>query len=272
MIGINKQTQVFVSLAEKPGNFGAVFFNFLFQKLSLNSIYKPLRVQAKDLAPAVAGIRSLGISGAGITMPHKQAVMKYLDKVDPVAKRIGAVNTIVNHRGLLTGYNTDYYGVKAALKKVPNLRRKSVLLLGAGGIARTFALALKQSGARQVYITNRNEAKGRAIARTFKLRYYSYERRADLLVNLFINASPLGMLASDALPVPEKFLRTIQNVIDVVVSAKKTRLIKMAEKLKLKTVAGLQITTEQAAAQFKLYTGEYPPDNLVKQAIEEYLK
>ena len=93
---IDKETVVCISLAEKPGNLGATIFNTTFQELSMNYIYKPFLVRSGDLENAILGIRALNIRGCGVSMPHKVSVMQYLDKIDPVAKEIGAVKTIVN--------------------------------------------------------------------------------------------------------------------------------------------------------------------------------
>ena len=105
---ISKDTILCISIAERPGSLGATIFNNAFEKLSLDYIYKPLLVKAKDLEIAVLAIRALCIRGCGVSMPHKIEVIQYLDKVDMTAKKIGAVNTIVNNDGTLTGYNTDF--------------------------------------------------------------------------------------------------------------------------------------------------------------------
>ncbi len=103
---INKDTQVCISFAKRPGNFGATVFNAAFEALNLNFIYKPFQLDEGKLEEAVKAIRVFGIRGCGVSMPHKVNVLRYLDELDPAAEKIGAVNTIVNTDGVLKGYNT----------------------------------------------------------------------------------------------------------------------------------------------------------------------
>lgn len=269
---LTKDTQLCASIAERPGNFGTIFFNELFKELDLDFIYKAFRVEAKNLPAAIAGIKALGIRGVGVTMPHKLAVMKYLDVIDPTAREIGAVNTIVNNNGVLSGYNTDYYGVKKALEMIPDIAKKRVLLVGAGGIGRTFALVLRQLAVKEVFICNRDPAKARALAKEFKISYLPYMKRGHVEADVLINATSMGMSAGDDMVVPKKALPGFKAVIDVVVSPKKTLLIRAAEKLDLQTVPGLAITTQQALAQLKLYTGARPGVMVVEKAINAYFK
>src|SRR5438046_2951853 len=133
---ITKDTTCCISIAGSPGNFGATLFNTAFEALSLDYIYKPFRVMPEDLSKAVAGIRAFGVRGCGVSMPHKIKVLDLLDAIDPLAEEIGAVNTIVNNNGKLTGYNTDVSGAMRALKERYDVRGKSAHIIGSGGVAR----------------------------------------------------------------------------------------------------------------------------------------
>jgi len=271
-VKITKDTECCISIASSPGNFGSNFFNMAFEQMSLDYIYKPLRVEAKDLAGAIAGVRAFKIRGCGVSMPHKQKVLKYLDEINEVAKKIGAVNTIVNDNGRLIGYNTDYLGALAVLKEIPQIKNKSVLVIGAGGASRAIIMALKKINPRKITITNRNEARGKAIAKEMALLYYPYIKRGEIAADILINATPVGMSADDKPIMDKDALKRYETVIDVVVSSKKTPLINMGEKLNLKIIPGFKISIHQALVQFKLYTGVEVPINIVKRAIRSYLK
>lgn len=269
---ITKDTQLCISIAARPGNFGTVFFNELFGKLGLDFLYKAFKVEPKNLSAAIAAIRALGIRGAGVSMPHKQTAMKYLDVVDAKAKKIGAINTIVNRQGKLIGYNMDYYGAVAALKKISSVNKKRVMLIGAGGIARAIAMALKDLKVRNVTVINRDSNKAKSIAKAFGFRYHSYTKKVEITGDLLINATSMGMSSEDGLILEYQDLRKFKAVIDVIVSTKKSKLIQTAEKLGLQAVTGITITTGQATAQFKLYTGITPSNKLVKAAINSYFR
>ncbi|MBI4008971.1 shikimate dehydrogenase, partial [Candidatus Roizmanbacteria bacterium] len=128
-----------------------------YKKLGIDSefIYLSAEVKSEDLKMAIDGARILGIRGISVTMPHKQEVMKYLDKIDKEAKKIGAVNTIVNNDGTLIGFNTDSIGALEALEKKTNLKGKKVAVIGAGGAARAIIYGLKKKGSK-VQIFNRS--------------------------------------------------------------------------------------------------------------------
>lgn len=110
---INRDTQLCMSLAGRPGNFGTRFHNYLYEKLGLNYIYKAFTTQ--DIAAAVNGVRALGVRGCAVSMPFKESCIPFLDALDPSAKAIDSVNTIVNDDGRLTGLNTDYIAVKSLI-------------------------------------------------------------------------------------------------------------------------------------------------------------
>jgi shikimate dehydrogenase len=143
-MNINTETTLCISIAAKPGNFGANFHNSAYKHLNLNWVYLPRKVvSAADLERAINGVRALDTKGCSVSMPHKETVIQYLDDFDISAERIGAVNTIVqNESGFLKGYNTDFYGAKKALEKA-EIKGKEVLMIGAGGAAKAVGLAVK---------------------------------------------------------------------------------------------------------------------------------
>ncbi len=254
--------------------------NAAFRKLGLDFAYLPFRVLPADLAQAIDAMRALHIRGLNVTIPHKVAVMPLLDRVDPVAERIGAVNTIVNENGVLTGYNTDAGGFLKPLEtRGVHLAGKSVALIGAGGAARAIVFALIESGAR-VTILNRSE---RNLARlsqrlpsaavdimrleTTNLR--SAIARADLLVN----STPVGMTpAVDETPVPPEMLRRGLLVYDVVYNPPHTRLLTDAAAAGGKAIGGLDMLVWQAALAFEKWTGQAAPVSLMKTTALRLLR
>lgn len=268
---INKDTIVCVSIAEKPGNFGAVVFNTAFEELSMNYIYKPFKLEAKNLREAIAAIRVLGIRGCGVSMPHKITAMQYLDIVDKTAQSIGAINTIVNNKGILTGYNTDYEAAKILTKNTYNVRGKAAVIAGAGGAARSIVTALKENGAKEITVTNRDAIRGKKFAKEFKITYVQWENRKDLAGNLLINATPVGMKSKDICNFENKTIKRFEIVLDVVVNFSKTNLIKRAQTLRKQVITGITMASLQGIVQFKLYTGLDLPKKVIEKSMNLFL-
>jgi shikimate dehydrogenase len=166
---INKDTQLCVSLAGRPGNFGTRFHNFLYRELGLNFIYKAFTT--RDIASAIAGIRALGIRGCAVSMPFKEACIQYLDELDTSAKGILSVNTIVNTDGYLKAYNTDYTAVAELIRSSEIPVSTDFALQGSGGMAKAVACALWDAGLANALILARNEATGTALARQYGFQW-----------------------------------------------------------------------------------------------------
>ena len=166
---INKDTQLCISLAARPGNFGTRFHNFLFRELGLNFIYKAFTT--RDIGSAIRGVRALGIRGCAISMPFKEACIEYLDELDRSAKRIMSVNTIVNTDGYLKAYNTDYTAVSKLIRSSGIPSSAGFALLGSGGMAKAVACALRDAGFSNGLIVARNEATGPALAHQYGFRW-----------------------------------------------------------------------------------------------------
>ena len=162
-----------ISLSARPSNNGTRFHNHLYDQLGLNWIYKAFA--PTDLGQAIAGVRGLGIRGCAVSMPYKEDVIALVDVMDPSAKAIDSVNTIVNDGGTLTAYNTDYTAIEQLLQRNAVPSAYSVLLRGAGGMAKATAAALRDAGFRDVTVIARNEEAGRALA-----GLYGFAWRADV--------------------------------------------------------------------------------------------
>lgn len=264
-IRINKDTQLCMSLAARPGNFGTRFHNFLYRELGLNYIYKAFTT--RDLAAAIGGIRALGIRGCAISMPFKEACIEYLDELDPSAKGIMSVNTIVNTDGHLKAFNTDYTAVFQLIRSAGIPSSTGFALRGSGGMAKAVACALKDAGFEDGTIVARNEAAGRALAAHYGFRWT--KNLEDERPGLLVNATPVGMAGgaeAEQLSFPEELIREAQFVFDVVALPPETPLIKLATPLGKKTITGAQVIALQAIEQFVLYTGVRPDTQLVEKA------
>ncbi|GAH82415.1 unnamed protein product, partial [marine sediment metagenome] len=223
--------------------------------------YAYITLRASEIERAIETIRARDIRGASVTTPHKVTALKSLDRLDPTAKAIGAVNTIVNDNGVLTGYNTDGEGALKALKEVTDLGGKRVVLVGSGGAALAIAAALKENGAKLV-ILNRDEAKARQLADKVGaedagvLSKISLVTKADIL----INATTVGMSPeTKETIVPQEFLHDHLTVFDIVYNPKETRLITEARARGCAVVYGYKMLLYQAARQFELFTGRPAP-------------
>jgi len=253
--------------------------NSAFAALELNWCYVPLPVPPERLREAVAGLRALGFMGANVTVPHKEAVMPYLDEVALEAQAIGAVNTIAVRDGNLIGYNTDWRGFLAALSESgfdPQGRR--VVVLGAGGAARAVVYALAQAGA-QVTVLNRTPTHAQALIQDFSPLFPSSsllslpltpqtleERSAE--AHLLVNATPVGMwpevdesLWPEGLPFPGHL-----TVFDLVYNPRQTKLLQQARRAGAKVIGGLGMLVHQGAVAFELWTGREAPIETMYEA------
>lgn len=269
---ITKDTICCISIASKPGNFGSLVFNQTFQSLSMDYIYKPFCVVPKDLKKAVEAVRVIHIRGCGVSMPHKTVIGQYLDKIDPIAKEIGAINTVVNTDGVLTGYNTDVIGVQRALEMNYKIKGKTAHIIGCGGAARAAIVALKKGGCKVITISSRDDKKAKKIAHEFKVTYCSNLKRNTINADLLINATPVGMSPnSNEMIVEIDEIRKYNAVMDVVVSPLHTKLIQTAKKQRKIVIPGYVMSLEQAAAQFTLYTLKEAPRTLMLKYVKSIL-
>lgn len=231
-------------------------------------IYFRAEVKPESLKMAIDGVRSLNIRGVSVTMPLKEEIMKYLDEIDETAKKIGAVNTVLNEDGKLIGYNTDWVGAIIALEKKKNLKDKKAAVIGAGGAARAIVYGLCKKGAK-VKIFNRTLERAEELAKEFGC---SFGEMGDIReigeYEIIINATSVGM-NEDKSPLPKEFLNRNQIVLDAVYSPKETRLIKDAKDKGAKVVYGYEMLLYQGVEQFKMYTGLDAPVEAMRKVLEK---
>jgi shikimate dehydrogenase len=242
--------------------------NTAFKHLKLNYVF--LAFEVEQLREAVMGIRALNLKGVSVTIPHKVEVMDYLDDIEEVAQRIGAVNTILNQEGRLLGYNTDCSGAIKALEEKIELRGKKVMLLGAGGAARAIAFGLKGKGA-DLTILNRTVKKAEVLASELNCQYGGLELVKSFKPDILINTTSLGMYPEvDDIPVRKEFLKDML-VFDIVYNPLKTCLIREAEQNGCGSILGVEMFINQAALQFELWTGKKAPIDLMREVVVEEL-
>ena len=228
--------------------------------------YLPLPVQPERLADAIRGLRALGFSGCNVTIPHKLDVLKLMDAVDPVAQRIGAVNTIVvQDDGTLSGFNTDAYGFLASLRDVrPDWKASDgpVAVLGAGGASRAVVVALLDDGASEIRLLNRTKARAQELAQIdpSRIRVIEWDMRNDALdgAALLVNTTSQGMIGYPPLDVALDALPTNAMVCDIVYNPLETPLLAAALKRGNTAVDGLGMLLHQAVPGFEAWFGVRP--------------
>ena len=253
-----------------------IMHNAAFASLGMNRIYVPMT--AADPAQAVPGLRALGFRGVSVTVPHKEAVIPFLDAVDPVAEQIGAVNTLLLRQDsagkvLIEGYNTDWLGANAALTAAKvRLQGSRVLVAGAGGAAKAVAFGLQQAGA-EVLITNRSAANGQALAAWLNCKFIPLQEAGQQAGDVFINTTSVGMEPDmDGCVVSPEMLRNFSAVMDIVYAPLETRLLREAKAAGCAAVDGLAMLLHQGAEQFRLWTGQPAPEAVMRAALEEELR
>lgn len=240
-----------------------------YKKLGIDDEYIYLRAEVKPnhLKMAMDGLKAFSIRGCSVTMPHKQEAMKYLDKIDKDAKKIGAVNTIVNSGAKLTGYNTDWIGAITALEGKTNLKGKKAAVIGAGGAARAIVYGLIKKGV-QVKIFNRSKNKAKQLAEEFGCDFEDLGHLEQVLkMDIIINATSVGMNENKSV-IDKKFINKNQIVFDVVYSPKETKLITEAKMKGAKVIYGYEMLLYQGVAQFELYTKMKAPIEIMRKTLE----
>lgn len=270
---INSKTKLCVIIGDPvEHSLSPQMHNAAYEALKIDDefVFIAARVKKQDIKAAVEAARALGIRGLTCTIPHKLSVMRYLDKVDEIAKNIGAVNTVVNDGGVLIGYNTDWLGAVTPLTQLGSLAGVSVALIGAGGAARACAFGLSQKGAR-VTIYNRTKENAKALAKEVGGAAKSLEEIAGVReADIIVNASSVGMApAADASPVPKEYLKKTHIVFDVVYNPRETKLLREAKAAGARVISGLEMLLHQGVAQFEYYTGYKAPIEAMRQALNK---
>ncbi|WP_292387718.1 shikimate dehydrogenase [Methanosarcina sp. UBA5] len=258
--------------------------NAAFSALGMDCIYHAFRVKPEKLEKAILGAEAMGLGGLNLTVPLKETALK-LDciKPDPLAERIGAVNTIVfGENGEIKGYNTDGLGAKQALQNAAvEIKGSKIVVAGAGGAARAIAFQLAADGA-EITIVNRTEGRAIELAKDISAAALSGDvtgrglsELKDLLqdTDVLINTTTLGMHPNiDTAIATAEDLHPSLTVFDIVYNPLETRLLKEAKASGAKTVSGVLMLVYQGAEAFRLWTGIEPPVELMKKTVLEALQ
>lgn len=256
------------------------------EALGIDMVYLAFRVSPERLGRAVESIRTLGLRGANITIPHKEAVLEFLDEVDETARVLGAVNTILNNNGALKGYNSDSVGYMWSLEAETDFipRGRTAIVVGAGGAARAVVYGLAAGGAARIIIANRTDFRAEVLSEELAavcpgveispssldaLKLSGYLEKTDLLVN----ATSIGMEGGGKgeLNLPLERLNKDAVVSDIVYTPMETGLLKKARGLGLRTHGGLGMLVGQGAKSFEIWTGQKAPVEVMREAALEAL-
>ena len=267
---LSKASRVYGVIADPVGHsISPAVHNRAFQARRIDAVYLPFLVPSPHLRDFMGLATSLPVTGFSVTIPHKQRVLRYLDAVDPLAKRIGAVNTVWRKAGKWRGLNADAPAVITPLARHLRLARKSVLLVGSGGAARAAAFALTDEGAR-VSIVGIEQPQVCALARACGGEVLLEGQLGKRHFDALIHATPLGMFPNvegcyfqDRIPA--------DIVLDMVYNPLETALVRRAREQGKIVVPGLQMFLEQAARQFEVWTGESAPRPAMEKAAREAL-
>ena len=245
--------------------------NAAFAALAMPHTYELWHTESDDVASKVTSLRDPGIAGANVTVPHKQAVMPFLDEITEAAHRIGAVNTIIPRGDRLVGDNTDAYGFTAAiLEKYPDFAAETAVVLGAGGASRAVVVALQQMGAREVVVVNRTESKAQAISDELGASHVPWSALADLVENasIVVNATSLGWHDEEVLPA-EVMKRIPVTSMAVDLTYRNTPFLLGAAAYGVKHLDGLGMLIHQGARSFELWFEVQPPVEVMRAALSD---
>jgi len=243
--------------------------NRAFQARRMDAVYLPFLVQPAQLKDFMTMAENLPVAGFSVTIPHKQKIVRYLDVVEPLARRIGAVNTVWRKAGKWRGANTDAPGITVPLSKHLRLARSSILVAGNGGAARSAAFALADAGA-TLAITGRNPDRVRALAKACGAEPVPRDQAAARTFDALVHATSLGMCPNaNEIFFPDRIPAGV--VFDMVYNPLETLLIRRAREQGAEVVPGIEMFLEQATRQFEIWTGDSAPRAAMQKAALEAL-
>ena len=251
-----------------------------FRACQLNYRYLNILVKPEDLEQAILGMKAMNMKGINLTIPHKCAVLPYLDGISKEASIIGAVNTIVVKDNKLFGENTDGKGFLISLRENNvAIQGQRIMVLGAGGAARAIAVELALAGAGKITIVNRNKHRGEELTNLIQEKtscqaeFVPWDKTISIPeeTNILVNATSIGLFPNvEQKPdIEESSLHPSLVVCDVIPNHPRTKLLQMAGHKGAKTIDGLGMLVNQGAINFQLWTGKTAPVEIMKQAIQK---
>jgi len=272
---IDMDTEVYGVIADPIGHsLSPIIHNAAFRALNMDKVYVPFRVPREHLEDFLHYSRQLSVSGLSVTIPHKEAIIPYLERTDTAVDHIGAANTVVFDGFDKSGYNTDH---RAALESIERgLRRgedvdlftgRTALVLGAGGSARAVVYALQSRGV-SIVIASRTLKRAQDLAKSFRARAVPWHERQTVECDMLVNCTPIGMHPHvDESPVSDDDLNRAMIVFDLVYNPEQTLLVKQARDKECSVVTGVDMFVRQAAHQFKFFTGEEAPEEVMRTTL-----
>lgn len=278
----------FITLLGKPlgQSFAARMQNAAYRAMGENLLYFYTEVENDHLGQVVEGLRYLPFAGFAVTKPNKVEVLQYLDELDPLCKKMGASNTVVNQGGKLIGYNTDGVGFRVSLKEETDVdpAKSDFFCAGAGGAGRAICSILAYDGAKKLYIYDAADAAAKELVDDINTNFapiaehvpFADQKAAmDIAHNadVLMNATGLGMFTSqDKTPFPKEIIRKEQVCFDATYNPAKTRFLEEAESLGCTILNGLGMSLHQGAAQIKLWTGKDAPVDVMREELMAILR
>ncbi|MGM7635690.1 shikimate dehydrogenase [Bacillus sp. Hm123] len=257
-----------------------VMHHSAFAALSVDGYYHPFHIKPDDLADAVKGMKAIGVEGFNVTIPHKTAIIPLLDKVDPLAEAIGAVNTVVREEDQWVGYNTDGLGyVRALREEYPGvLEDQHVLIVGAGGAARAIFYTLASEGVSRITLANRTPEKAQAMIEACPYEVegtvLSLEEAEEKLAeyDVIIQTTSIGMAPQvEDMPIALDHLKAMAFVSDIIYNPLETKLLQEAKKQGAYTQNGLKMFVYQGALAFEKWTGIFPDVQQMEKVVLQQL-
>lgn len=278
---INAETTVYGVVGDPIGHsLSPLIHNAGFRQLGINAVYVPFMIPERYFTEFLKGAHKFGVNGLSVTIPHKESAAYAAKACDLVVRSTSSANTLLNRPLGWEGFNTDYQGVVDALvgglPPLPSgepaeLKARQVLILGAGGVARSIGFALLQQGA-IVTISNRTTERAQRLAMVLNCRHQDWVSRHNVLADIVINATSLGMYPDEnATPIHGSFFRPGMVVFDTVYNPENTLFLKEARERGSVVVTGLELFIRQGAAQFQHFTGMAPPAELMRQVARQAL-
>lgn len=281
-MGIDGKTKKVGLIGHPVGHsFSPLMHNAAFEFLKMNYVYVAFDVNPEFVEDSVHGLSALGFRGVNVTVPHKEAVMPFMDILSEEARTIGAVNTINFAGGRFEGHNTDSYGFSAAVEKAfsVNLSGKNIFVIGAGGGARAVVTRCAVEGAAKIVVADLLPGKAGSLAAHVQdnIDGASVEsvsigngkmKKALSMSDIIVNATPLGMKNDDCIPVDPMLLEKGQKVFDLVYNPRETKLMREAGERGCKVSNGLTMLLYQGMKSFEIWTGIVPPEDVMKNELE----
>lgn len=258
--------------------------NRAFELTGLNCLYLPIEIENTDYIELLAGMKKMNFIGFNITIPGKVDIIQHLDAIDPLAEKIGSVNTVKIVDGRMIGYNTDGEGFVSSLTSETEcvVSDSRFLILGAGGACRAIAMTLADRNAKKIVIANRTFTKARKLCDEINSRISNCCIPVELTtqeleqnmpyVNVLVNTTNIGLYPNvDSTPIEDRLLRKDLLVADIIYNPIKTKLLIEADKIGCLTLSGIGMFINQGAEAFKIWTGKDAPIGEMRNIVEQFL-